>query len=247
MMRTMTEAREVVVTGGGTGIGYAVAAAFLKAGDRVTITGRREKVLSEAATLLGAKYVAFDAGDPVEVQAALADLPDRVDVLVNNAGGNTDRTREAPAPGDLSGLADAWYANLKANVLTTVLVTEALRPRLADNGRVISIGSVAAKQGSNSYGAAKAAVEGWNSWAAQGFGKRGITSNVVAPGMVEDTEFFHNTVSEEWIQARIDGTLNKRAGTVDDVAATVFFVASEGAGHITGQVIHVNGGAYGGH
>src|SRR4051794_7890648 len=105
--RGMTEAREVVVTGGGTGIGYAVAALFAKAGDRVTITGRRENVLSEAATLLGAKFVAFDAADPESVQGALADLPERVDVLINNAGGNTDRVREAPALGDLAGLAAA--------------------------------------------------------------------------------------------------------------------------------------------
>src|SRR5207248_10628316 len=81
---SMGNTREVVVTGGGTGIGYAVAAAFAGAGERVTITGRREKVLSEAATLLGARAVVFDAADPAAVEAALAELPDRVDVLVHH-------------------------------------------------------------------------------------------------------------------------------------------------------------------
>lgn len=81
--------RHVVVTGGGTGIGFAVAAAFARAGDQVTITGRREHVLKDAAAKLGgsAAYSCFDASDPAAVERALPQLPGRVDVLVNNAGG----------------------------------------------------------------------------------------------------------------------------------------------------------------
>jgi 3-oxoacyl-[acyl-carrier protein] reductase len=134
----MAEPREVVVTGGGTGIGYAIAARFAKAGDRVTITGRRAGVLSEAAILLGARYAVFDASDPAAVTAALDELPERVDVLVNNAGGNTDFDRGAPD--DLTGLAANWRANFDANVLTTVLVTAALTPRLSDGARIVSLG-----------------------------------------------------------------------------------------------------------
>ena len=122
----MSEQREIVVTGGGTGIGLAVAARFAAAGERVTVTGRRKDVLEAAAERIGARAVAFDASDPAAVRAALAELPGRVDVLVNNAGGNTDRVREAPAPGDLAGLADAWRANFEANVVSAVLVTAAL-------------------------------------------------------------------------------------------------------------------------
>lgn len=81
--------RHVVVTGGGTGIGFAVAAAFARAGDQVTITGRREHVLKDAAAKPGASaaYSCFDASDPAAVERALPQLPGRVDVLVNNAGG----------------------------------------------------------------------------------------------------------------------------------------------------------------
>ncbi len=240
----MSEQREIVVTGGGTGIGLAIAARFAAAGERVTVTGRRKDVLEAAAERIGARAVVFDASDPAAVQAALAELPERVDVLVNNAGGNTDRVREAPAPGDLAGLADAWRANFEANVVSAVLVTTALKPRFADGVRVVTLGSIAAKQGSGSYGAAKAAIEAWNTDLARQLGAAG-SANVVAPGVTLDTEFFHGTVSEEWVNARVSVAFDKRAGTPDEVAETVVFLAAPGAGHITGQVVHVNGGAYG--
>src|SRR4051812_14547676 len=84
---TMTTA---IVTGGGTGIGLAVAERLRKQGMAVTITGRRREVLEAAAIRLGATAVPFDAADPAAVEAALPDLPEQVDVLVNAAGANTD-------------------------------------------------------------------------------------------------------------------------------------------------------------
>jgi 3-oxoacyl-[acyl-carrier protein] reductase len=234
--------REVVVTGGGTGIGYAIAAAFRKAGDRVTITGRREAVLAGAAARLGATAVAFDASDPAAIEVALPSLPERVDVLVNNAGGNTDLGPDAPT--GLAGVAAAWRADLDANLFTAVLVTAALTPRLVDGGRIVTLGSIAARTGAGSYGAAKAAVEAWTVSVAAELGPRGITANVVSPGLTVDTEFFRGRLSEQRRQRLIAATRNGRAGTPADVAATVRFLCSPEAGHLTGQVIHVNGGAY---
>lgn len=239
--------REVVVTGGGTGIGYAIAAAFAGAGDRVTITGRRPHVLAEAADRLGVRRVPFDAADPAAVQAALPYLPVRVDVLVNNAGGNTDLAADAPQPGDLAGVAAAWRANLDANVFSAVLVTTALTPRLADDGRIVTLGSIAARTGAGSYGAAKAAIEAWNAGVAADLGPRGITANVVSPGLTVDTEFFRGRLSDERRQRLVAATRTGRPGTPADVAATVTFLCSPQAGHVTGQVVHVNGGAYLGH
>jgi 3-oxoacyl-[acyl-carrier protein] reductase len=236
--------RRVVVTGGGTGIGYAVAAAFAAVGEEVTITGRRESVLAAAATRLGTRYVAFDACDPAAVSAALDQFPDRVDVLINNAGGNTDFDREPPPPGDLPALLAAWRANLDANLISAVLVTAALEPRLAGQGRVITIGSIAARNGAGSYGAAKAAVEAWTADLAADLGPRGITANVVSPGLTLGTEFFRGRLTQERQQRLVSATRNGRAGTTADVAAAVAFLASADAGHITGQVVHVNGGSY---
>jgi len=155
--------RTIVITGGGTGIGFATARSFAMAGEQVVITGRRAKLLADAADQLrpAVTPLAFDATDPAAVADAAARLPDSVDVLINNAGGNTDFDRTPAAGGDLAGLAATWRANFDANVLSAVLVTAALTPKLASDGRVITIGSIAARNGAGSYGAAKAAVEAW--------------------------------------------------------------------------------------
>ena len=234
--------RSVVVTGGGTGIGLAIAASFAAAGDHVTITGRRADVLATAAATIGARAVAFDASDPAAVTAALDALPERVDVLVNNAGGNTDF--DADADESPTGVAARYRANFEANVLTTVLMTTALAPRLAAGARIVNMGSIAARQGVGSYGAAKAALEDVTATFAGAYGSRGITANLVAPGLIVETEFFHGRLDEPGIARRVALTRNGRAGTTDDIVATVGFLTSPGAGHITGQIIHVNGGAY---
>jgi len=245
--------RQVVVTGGGTGIGLAVAVEFVRAGDSVTITGRREHVLKEAAGRLAtaakrstgaAGYVCFDASDPAGVCAALDLLPACVDVLVNNAGGNTDFDREPVREGDLAGLAAAWRANLDANLLSAVLVTAALTPRLARDARIISFSSIAARRGAGSYGAAKAAVEAWTADVAAELGPRGITANAVSPGLTLGSEFFRDGLTDARRERLVAETRTGRAGTTEDVAATVMFLASPAARHLTGQVIHVNGGAY---
>jgi hypothetical protein len=119
------------------------------------------------------RSVAFDATDPAAIEAALPALPAEVDVLVNNAGGNAERDR--PAPESLADVKDTWLAQLQANVITTVLVTTALTPRLRPDGRVIGIGSIAGVRGSGgsgAYGAAKAAVQNWAADAARRLGRK---------------------------------------------------------------------------
>jgi len=236
--------RTVVVTGGATGIGRAVAETFVEAGEQVVITGRRVELLRQTAGRIGATAVAFDAADPTSIVAALPLLPAHVDVLVNNAGGNTDFDRADVNDSDLAALAASWRANLDANLMSAVLVTSALTSRLTDGARIVTMGSIAARLGAGSYGAAKAAVEAWTASLASELGPRGITANVIAPGLILDTEFFRDRMTEEGVRQRVAATRNGRAGTPSDVATTVFFLASAAAGHLTGQVIHVNGGAY---
>ena len=234
--------RTIVVTGGATGIGRAVDERFRADGETVVITGRRPEVLEKAAAEIGARAVVCDAADPAQVQALRRELPASVDVLVNNAGGNTDFASPDPE-GDLAQLKDNWRANYDANVLTAVLTTTALAPRLADGGSVVHLGSIAGARGAGSYGAAKAALATWNQDLAAELGPRGITSNVVAPGFTAETEFFRGRLSGERRQVLLEATMVKREGEPADIAAAIHFLASPAARHITAQILHVNGGA----
>ncbi|MGH3782738.1 MAG: SDR family NAD(P)-dependent oxidoreductase [Pseudonocardiaceae bacterium] len=236
-------ARNVVVTGGGTGIGRAVAVNFAADGDAVVILGRRPEPLHRAAAELGpaVQAVVCDATDPAQVEALRAQLPTRVDVLVNSAGGNTDFDR--PSSDDLASLAASWRANLEANLLSAVLITAVVTDRLTEGGAVISIGSIAADKGAGGYGAAKAALASWNINLAGQVGPRGVTANIVSPGYIADTEFFRDRLTGQRRDALIAATLTGRAGTPEDVVGAVAFLASHAARQITGQVLAVNGGA----
>jgi 3-oxoacyl-[acyl-carrier protein] reductase len=233
-------ARTVVVTGGGTGIGLAVSRRFVEGGDAVTIVGRRREVLERAAAELGptVRPLVCDLADPDAVEALLAELPDRVDVLVNNAG-----SRETvPGAGPHAVLA-RWRGDFERNVLTAVLLTESVRDRLTPGrGRVVTISSIAALRGAGSYGASKAALHAWNHFIAAQLGPSGITANVVAPGTVAGTEFFGDRLDEAELVRRAGRTLVGRVGEPEDVAAAVHFLASPEAAYITGEILNCNGG-----
>jgi NAD(P)-dependent dehydrogenase (short-subunit alcohol dehydrogenase family) len=234
--------RHVLVTGASGGIGLAVAERFARAGDEVVVTARRPEPLAAAADKIGARAVPADVSDPDQVAALVEQLPEQLDVLVNNAGGN--RVFDEAEPAGLAEVAKLWRTNLEANLISAVLVTEAVRERLRAGGSVIHLGSIGAEGGAGSYGAAKAALASWSVGLSAELGPGGVTSNVISPGYIEQTEFFRDRMTDARRTALVVATHNGRPGTVHDVAETAFFLASPGARHITGQLLNVNGGAF---
>jgi 3-oxoacyl-[acyl-carrier protein] reductase len=240
-------ARHAVVSGGGTGIGKAVARRLAADGARVTILGRRAGSLARAALEIndaaGADHVstlAADLADPAQVADAAAEIRSAgaVDVLVLNAGGNFGGDASS-----LEELAEAWRRDFEGNVLTAVLLTEALLPDLPrPGGRIVAISSVAAVRGAGSYGAAKAAMHGWVLSLATQLGPDGITVNAVAPGFIPDTGFWEGRLTDAIVASRVDVTPVGRPGTPEEVAEAVAYLASEQAGFTTGQILQVNGG-----
>ncbi|MFD7499496.1 SDR family NAD(P)-dependent oxidoreductase [Streptomyces sp. NPDC059850] len=234
--------RDVLITGGGTGIGRAIARHFAEQGERVIVTGRRPGPLKELADETGVRALVCDHAEPAALTELLAELPDRLDVLVNNAGGNTDF--DADGESDLASYARDFRANLDANLVTAALTTRCVDDRLASGGAVVHIGSIAADQGAGAYGASKAGLATWNLDLAARFGPRGITANVVSPGYIADTEFFRDQLANETRERLIASTATGRPGSPEDIAGAVAFLASPAARHITGQVLNVNGGAH---
>jgi 3-oxoacyl-[acyl-carrier protein] reductase len=231
-------------------MGRAMAAVFAGDGERVVILGRREEVLVRAVEEIGAggrgeiAWRRCDVGDPAQVGAftswLASDVSSTVDVLVNNAGGSG--SVDADATLDQAAL----YASemLSTNLVGAYLMVRALRPHLRrPGGRIVNISSVAAfRGGGDMYSAAKAGLVGLSYSLAQELGPEGITVNVVAPGLVLDTEFFGDRMTGERRRRTVAQIPVGRAGRPEDVAEAVRYLASAAASFVTGEVLHVNGG-----
>ena len=248
----MAGTRIAVISGGGTGIGAACAAALADSCTRLVLLGRRPDRLEAVAAALASSQpgviVDCQSVDLTDVDAvtgfvgwAHESLP-QVDVIVNNAGSPQPRIE-----GGLASVAQAWESTWRANTLSAVLVTEGLKDMLTrPGGRVIMIGSFAAQLGTGSpaYAAAKGALETYAVTLMRELGAGGITSNVVSPGFTDGTELLAGRITPERRERLLAGISARRPGTPDEIASLVAYLASPAAGYVNGQVVTANGGTY---
>ncbi|WP_045222555.1 3-oxoacyl-[acyl-carrier-protein] reductase [Desulfonatronum thioautotrophicum] len=241
--------KTALVTGASRGIGRAVALRLAHEGYQVFVTYVSRPELAEAVQEViqsrGGKAAAFrlDVGDSEAVAAFFQErIKDKVrlEVLVNNAGMTKDNLIIRMKPAD-------WESVLRVNLTGSfVCLQEAAKLMIRQRyGRIINISSVVGQMGNSgqaNYAASKAGLIGLTKSAAQELASRGITVNAVAPGFI-DTDMT-SALSEEIQNTYMDRIPMRRFGQAEEIADTVAFLASEGAGYITGQVIGVTGGMY---
>lgn len=229
------EGKTALVTGGARGIGRGIAEALVRGGASVHVFDRAQGASGDGIT-----FYEVDITRSAAVAEAVAALPGPPVLLVNNAGITRDRS--------LMKMSDEeWQDVLDVNLRGAFYLLRAVAPGMvaAGGGRVVNIASInglRGKFGQANYTASKAGLIGLSKTAARELGPKGVTVNVVAPGMVL-TEMALALAPEFREKALAEAVL-RHLPTVEDVAATVLFLLSDAARSITGEVIRVDSGQY---
>ncbi len=238
--------RRALVTGGSGAIGAAIARKLASAGHHVYVhahggAGRAEQLAAEITADGGsAEAIVFDVTDGEAARTALATMLEAgaVQIVVNNAGIHDDAVMPGMRPEQWSRVIDVSL-NGFFNV-TQPLLLPMIRTRW---GRIVNISSVAAvagNPGQTNYAAAKAGLHGAGRSLALELASRGITVNTVAPGIIS-SPMADGAFSQQAIERLVP---MKRAGRPEEVADLVHYLASDGAGYISGQLISINGAMY---
>ncbi len=235
------EGCRVLVTGGSSGIGAGIARAFSDAGAKVTITGTRADPRDYDGDLATGDYRRLRITDAAEIQA-VADSLDRLDVLVNNAGGNLAVKNEYDP--------EIFEEAVAINLFGAYRMAAACKEKLAASGldggaSVLNLASMSAFFAVPlvpGYGAAKAAVVQMTKNLAVAWARDGIRVNCVAPGLIETPMTAVMKGIEALEKPQIDRTPQGRWGTPEDVAPAALFLTSPAARFITGQTLNVDGG-----
>jgi acetoacetyl-CoA reductase/3-oxoacyl-[acyl-carrier protein] reductase len=229
--------RCAIVTGGARGIGQAIAAGLASAGATVHVVDRHEPA---DTGVRATQFHSCDITDTRAIQAMLERLATPVTILVNNAGITRDRT--------LMKMDDAeWSDVIAVNLTGAFNMMRAVAPAMVASGggriiNVTSINGIRGKVGQANYAASKAGLIGLTKTAARELGRKGITVNAVAPGMVM-TEMARS-LPKDILDRAIGETVLNRLAEPADIAAAVVFLASDAARMITGQVLQVDAGQY---
>ncbi len=238
--------RVALVTGASRGIGQAIAEGLAQSGHIVVGTATTDdgakaisaQALAKGLTIHGERLQVNEPGAVEAIVAKVSADHGSLDILVNNAGITRDNLAMRMKD-------EEWDAVIETNLSSVFKLCRAvLRPMMkARWGRIINITSVVGEignAGQANYAAAKAGVAGMTRALAREVGSRGITVNAVAPGFI-DTDMTRG-LSPEQVAALTAQIPLQRLGNVIDISSSVVFLASEGAGYITGETLSVNGG-----
>ena len=245
---TGLQGRVALVTGASQGIGRACALALARTGAQVALAARNtEKLTAVQAEITAAggaaSVFALDIASEESIQAcakAVLAQYGKVEILVNNAGITRDGLMLRMKRAD-------WDAVLSTNLTGAFLLTQALMPAMlkARWGRIVNLTSVVGETGQAgqaNYAASKAGLIGLTKSMARELASRSITVNAVAPGYIETP--MTEVLNEQQRAAMLTQVPLGRAGSPEEIAHAVAFLASEQAGYITGHVLDVNGGMY---
>jgi NAD(P)-dependent dehydrogenase (short-subunit alcohol dehydrogenase family) len=217
---------EVLLTGGDTELGRAIAQGFRDAGHQVVIAGARRDELEVAAKELDVEYIVLDNTDPAALEAARGEFPHHIDTIVNvpsarwNAGD--------PRTYSLADRAAAWRSALDTTMLSAVLTVQILGDQLNSGGSIVNVVPGTVAEGSPEA-AVKAAMSNWTAGQATHFGIRGITVNTVAAGKGAEPGY--------------DGVGSTSASVAAEITRLALFLTTPAARHITGETLHVSHGA----
>ena len=235
--------KNAIVTGASGGIGGAIARDLHAAGATVALSGTRVEVLKALAGELGGRchVTPCDLGDPAGPDRLVAEASEKmggVHILVNNAGLTRDTLAMRMKDED-------WQAVIDVNLTSTFRLSRACLKGMMKQrwGRIINISSIVGTTGNAgqvNYAASKAGMVGMSKSMAQEVASRGITVNCVAPGFIATA--MTDGLSDEIKDTLLKGIPAGRLGAVDDISASVVYLASDEAAYVTGQTLHVNGG-----
>lgn len=232
-------------------MGRAIAHRFANAGDKVYILGRRLERLEDTAkghpTIHCLKCDVTDVESIEKAKDAILVDDKKVDVLINNAGGNIKVDPDV-SPKDARA---AWHKIIDTNLTSVFNMVFAYEHHITrPGGRIINITSMAALAGSRqggipgqAYSAAKAGIHGLSRTLVHSFAPHQITVNCIAPGVIDQTEYFHGrSVPNELADFYKPKIPIARLGTPEDIAGGAFYLASGEASYITGEILNINGG-----
>lgn len=239
------EGKIALVTGASRGIGRAIAESLVARGARVIGTATSDKGAADISAYLGENGKGYNLNvvDQASIDAVLSAIRaefGEIDILVNNAGITRDNLLMRMKD-------DEWEDILDTNLTSVFRLSKAvLRAMMKKRcGRIITIGSVVGTMGNAgqaNYAAAKAGLIGFSKSLAREVASRGITVNVVAPGFIETD--MTRALTDEQRAGILSQVPANRLGDAKEIANAVAFLASDEAGYITGETLHVNGGMY---